>query len=163
MDRNGIAQELTLSDLFAGPDRAREIAEANRALQELPPSPQRWEGRARGDGSRLGEEGDEAACSGSSTGVRGSRARGKQGPSVADFRGFTAEMLASACVLAGCDFLPSLPGVGYATAHKYMAKWKTLRRAVGALKRERKKLEVPDGYAAKAEKALLVFRLVPLP
>lgn len=38
------------------------------------------------------------------------------------------DMLAGMCVLAGCDFLPSVPGIGIVRAHSYVSKYRSLDR-----------------------------------
>ena len=40
--------------------------------------------------------------------------------SVPSFRGWTLAMLQATCVLAGCDFLPSLKGISFKTAHSWI-------------------------------------------
>lgn len=41
-----------------------------------------------------------------------------------DFNGFTRQMLLEMCILSGCDYLPSLPGVGVKRAHSLIQKLK---------------------------------------
>ncbi|KAG6482934.1 hypothetical protein ZIOFF_059573 [Zingiber officinale] len=49
------------------------------------------------------------------------------------FKDFDKELLTGMCVLAGCDFLPSIPGIGIKRAYSLVAKYKNLDRwAVGA-------------------------------
>jgi exonuclease 1 len=38
-----------------------------------------------------------------------------------NFKGFTLEMLVTSCVLAGCDYLKSIKGIGFKTAQKLVA------------------------------------------
>ena len=37
------------------------------------------------------------------------------------------------CIMAGCDYLPSVPGVGVATAHKALRAGRTVERALAKL------------------------------
>ena len=41
-----------------------------------------------------------------------------------DFNGFTRQMLLEMCILSGCDYLPSLPGMGVKRAHALIQKLK---------------------------------------
>jgi exonuclease-1 len=45
-------------------------------------------------------------------------------PGVLSFRSFNMEMLRALGVLAGCDFLPSLKGMGFKKAHCLVSKYK---------------------------------------
>ncbi len=40
------------------------------------------------------------------------------------FVGFTQDMFLDMCILAGCDFLGSLPGIGIKKAHQQIKKYK---------------------------------------
>lgn len=60
-------------------------------------------------------------------------------------------------MLSGCDFLPSIKGVGVHRAHKLMKRYRMLSRAVTLLKDDRK-LSVPRTYAASAATALRCFQ-----
>jgi len=59
------------------------------------------------------------------------------------------------CILAGCDYLPSVPGVGIATASKLVARWNTGPRAIRELRRQKK--AVPDDYEKLFRQAELTF------
>lgn len=41
-----------------------------------------------------------------------------------DLNGFTMQMLLEMCILSGCDYLPSLPGMGVKRAHALIQKLK---------------------------------------
>lgn len=41
------------------------------------------------------------------------------------FAGFTKQMLLEMCILSGCDYLQSLPGMGLRRAHALMKKFKS--------------------------------------
>ncbi|KAK9791822.1 hypothetical protein WJX73_000964 [Symbiochloris irregularis] len=73
------------------------------------------------------------------------------------FRHFTLEMLQAVCVLAGCDFLPSVKGVGVHKAHKLIKRYRMLSRAITLLKDDRH-LSVPRDYAQSAQAAVRCFR-----
>jgi len=59
------------------------------------------------------------------------------------------------CILAGCDYLESLPGIGLRKAHRLMAEHKTLDRALRHLRLEGL---CDDTYVEGAHRALLTFR-----
>lgn len=40
--------------------------------------------------------------------------------------GFTKQMILEMCVLSGCDYLPSLPGMGLKRAHALVKKLKSI-------------------------------------
>lgn len=42
-----------------------------------------------------------------------------------NFVGFTMQMLLEMCILSGCDYLQSLPGMGLKKAHALMKKFKS--------------------------------------
>ena len=72
------------------------------------------------------------------------------------FSDFTLEMLQITCVLAGCDFLPSIKGIGFRKAHNLVKAWRTVPRVVAALKRS--KAAVPEGYQQSLQRAVWGFR-----
>lgn len=41
------------------------------------------------------------------------------------FEGFSRQMLLEMCILSGCDYLPSLPGMGLKKAHASIKKFKS--------------------------------------
>ena len=59
-------------------------------------------------------------------------------------------------MLSGCDYLPSIPGVGLRTAYQLLKKHKTVEKAVKMLRLEGKK-RIPDGYLEAFELAEKVF------
>ncbi|KAG1668814.1 hypothetical protein FOA52_004908 [Chlamydomonas sp. UWO 241] len=72
------------------------------------------------------------------------------------FVGFSHEMFAMTCIMAGCDFLPSLPNIGLKKAHQLMKKF---RDAVKVCKNLRfKGTTVPRDYEERLQRALWVFR-----
>ena len=59
-------------------------------------------------------------------------------------------------MLAGCDYLPSIPGIGIKTAHKLLRRYKTVERLLQSLRLEGSHA-VPDAYAAEFSRAELAF------
>ena len=59
-------------------------------------------------------------------------------------------------ILSGCDYLPSIPGIGLKTAWVLLKKHKTVEGMLAALKREGKK-RVPEGYLDAFRRAEQVF------
>lgn len=70
--------------------------------------------------------------------------------------GFDDAMFLELCALAGCDFLPSLPGVGLKTAARHLARHRTAARVVRCLKLAGK--PVPADYEAGLARAVAAFR-----
>lgn len=75
------------------------------------------------------------------------------------FSNFTLEMLQITCVLAGCDFLPSIKGIGFRKAHTLVKAWRTVPQVIAALKRS--KTVVPEGYPEALQRAIWGFRWGP--
>eukprot|EP00906_Rhabdomonas_costata_P031870 RCo044963 len=79
----------------------------------------------------------------------------------AGFAQFSAEMVLRACILAGCDYLPSLPGIGVKTAQKLVRQHGSLENVLQALLTDPKSRftarELSE-YAAKFREAELTFR-----
>ncbi|KVI04562.1 5'-3' exonuclease, C-terminal domain-containing protein [Cynara cardunculus var. scolymus] len=61
------------------------------------------------------------------------------------------------CVLAGCDFLSSVPGIGIAKAHALVSKYRNLDRVLSTLKHE-KGNQMPEDYFKSFHKAFAVFQ-----
>lgn len=59
------------------------------------------------------------------------------------------------CILAGCDYLPSVPGIGIAKALALVKHWNTGARAIKELRRLKK--AVPDDYEKLFRQAKLTF------
>jgi hypothetical protein len=98
---SGHAEELLAEVMYAGPPAPPPPAAG------VPPAapPAAPEGPAASGGAGRGRG-------------RGGRPAAAAGGRVVDFTAFSLEMVRAACVLAGCDFHPSLPGVQYITAHR---------------------------------------------
>lgn len=73
-----------------------------------------------------------------------------------NFGTWTLAQFQTLCVLAGCDYLPSLPGLGLKTAYKLVKSHGTIARILPLLQVRHGPL--PDGYAQMFERALLTFR-----
>ncbi|KAF7849126.1 hypothetical protein BT93_L1221 [Corymbia citriodora subsp. variegata] len=71
------------------------------------------------------------------------------------FAGFTKQMVLEMCILSGCDYLQSLPGVGLKTAHALIKKFKTYDKVIKHLKYTR---SVPPNYEELFHKAILTFQ-----
>ncbi|KXN86523.1 Exodeoxyribonuclease 1 [Leucoagaricus sp. SymC.cos] len=60
-------------------------------------------------------------------------------------------------ILSGCDYLPSIPGIGLKTANNLLRKWKNAEAVVRAVMLEGKK-NVPNGYMKQFNLAEKCFR-----
>jgi len=60
-------------------------------------------------------------------------------------RGWTDAQFRAMAILSGCDYLPSIPGVGLKTAWTFLRKYRTPENVIRALRLEGKK-KVPQGY-----------------
>lgn len=47
-----------------------------------------------------------------------------------NFAGFTIDMIQEMCILSGCDYLSSLPGMGLKRAHSLISKFKTFQKVI---------------------------------
>ncbi|KAL2934159.1 Exonuclease 1, partial [Bienertia sinuspersici] len=56
----------------------------------------------------------------------------------------------------GCDFLPSIPGIGIVKAHALVSKYRNIDRVLSVLKSDKGK-QVPDDYARSFREAVAVF------
>ncbi|CAN0891482.1 Exonuclease 1 [Linum grandiflorum] len=73
------------------------------------------------------------------------------------FRHLNMELFTGMCVLAGCDFLPSVPGIGIVKAHTIVSKYRNLDRVLSVLKLD-KGSQMPDDYINSFRQALAVFQ-----
>ncbi|KAJ0764896.1 putative exodeoxyribonuclease I [Helianthus annuus] len=73
------------------------------------------------------------------------------------FLHFDKELFTGMCVLAGCDFLPSVPGIGIAKAHALVSKYRNLDRVLSVLKYD-KGDQMPKDYFTSFREALAVFQ-----
>ena len=72
------------------------------------------------------------------------------------FAGFTPDQFLEMCVMSGCDYLPSLPGVGIKKAHALMRRFKRHDAALRSLRFEG--TPVPRKYEQGFKDALDVFK-----
>jgi len=67
------------------------------------------------------------------------------------------------CILAGCDYLDSIPGFGFSRAVKEVLKYKSVKSLLkvhryGLAKGKAKKVEMPDNYEDNFERAQIAFK-----
>lgn len=77
-----------------------------------------------------------------------------------NFKDFSHEMLLTACILSGCDYLDSIKGIGFKKAVKLVddaGKENTFMEAMTAL-RDEGKVSIPSKYEKKFRKAFLTFK-----
>ncbi|XP_068638272.1 exonuclease 1-like [Aristolochia californica] len=72
------------------------------------------------------------------------------------FKHFDKELFTGMCVLAGCDFLASIPGIGIKRAYALVSKYRNLDRVLSVIKYE-KGQQVPENYAKSFREAVAVF------
>jgi 5'-3' exonuclease len=77
-----------------------------------------------------------------------------QSPSL---EGWTHSMFLDWCLLSGCDYLPSVHGLGIVTAHKLVARHRA-HRPILAYLRSSRTYSLPEGYEERYEQARLCFR-----
>ncbi|KAI3883730.1 hypothetical protein MKW92_020706 [Papaver armeniacum] len=70
--------------------------------------------------------------------------------------GFTQQMVLEMCILSGCDYLPSLPGMGLMKAHALICKFKSYEKVIKHLKYST--VAVPPLYEESFKKALWTFQ-----
>ncbi|KAI8573788.1 hypothetical protein RHMOL_Rhmol01G0302800 [Rhododendron molle] len=73
-----------------------------------------------------------------------------------NFTGFTQQMLLEMCILSGCDYLPSLPGMGLKKAHALMKKFGSYDKVIKHLKYST--VAVPPSYEDSFRKAMMTFQ-----
>jgi exonuclease-1 len=72
------------------------------------------------------------------------------------FVGWSDIQFRAMAILSGCDYLPSIPGIGLKTAYTLLRKHKTVENVVRAVRLEGKK-DVPKGYMQAFRLAEKVF------
>jgi len=65
-------------------------------------------------------------------------------------------MFVEMCIFSGCDYLPSIPGLGIKRSHALISKQKCYKKALRCLRFEGK-YKIPADYAENFEKAKLTF------
>ncbi|KAK4779347.1 hypothetical protein SAY86_006875 [Trapa natans] len=73
------------------------------------------------------------------------------------FHGFTEDLFIGMCVFAGCDFLPSVPGIGVKRSYSLVSKYRNLDRALSVLRIEKGNL-MPEDYSKNFQEAVAVFQ-----
>ncbi|XAR63945.1 Exodeoxyribonuclease I [Bertholletia excelsa] len=76
---------------------------------------------------------------------------------VPSFQNFDMVLFTGMCVLAGCDFLPSVPGIGISKAYSLVSKYRNLDRALSVLKFEKGNI-MPEDYSRSFREAVAVFQ-----
>ncbi|KAF4360670.1 hypothetical protein G4B88_010665 [Cannabis sativa] len=72
------------------------------------------------------------------------------------FAGFTKQMILEMCILSGCDYLQSLPGMGLKRAHALIKRFTTYDKVIKHLRYSIS--SVPPLYEESFKKALLTFQ-----
>ncbi|XP_076888189.1 exonuclease 1-like [Bidens hawaiensis] len=73
-----------------------------------------------------------------------------------NFTGFTKQMILEMCILSGCDYLQSLPGMGLKRAHALIKKFKSYDKVIKHLKFSG--IIVPPVYEESFRKAIMTFQ-----
>lgn len=60
------------------------------------------------------------------------------------------------CVLAGCDFVPSIPGIGVKKAHQHLRRSRCFLKVVRALRWDG--ATIPQDYERRVQRALWTFQ-----
>lgn len=72
------------------------------------------------------------------------------------FEGWTHQEFRQMAILSGCDYLPSITGMGLKNAHKFLRKYESVEKVLRALRLEGK-WRIPPTYAADFERAEFTF------
>nr|POE91781.1 exonuclease 1 [Quercus suber] len=72
------------------------------------------------------------------------------------FAGFTKQMLLEMCILSGCDYLQSLPGMGLKRAYALIKKFKSYDKVIKHLRYST--VSIPPSYEELFRKAILTFQ-----
>jgi exonuclease-1 len=72
------------------------------------------------------------------------------------FNNFTQDMFRQMCILSGCDYLPSITGLGVKKAHGLLSKYRTMDRVFRFLRNDRN-FVVPPEYEEAFERAERTF------
>lgn len=73
-----------------------------------------------------------------------------------DFTSYSKQMLLEMCILSGCDYLPSLPGMGVKRAHGLMRRFRNYRKVIKHLRYNA--VCVPSDYEDMFTQAVLTFQ-----
>jgi len=78
-----------------------------------------------------------------------------------DLAGLDQDRFTECCILAGCDYLDSIPGFGFSRAVKEVKKCKTVSRLFKVLRhleKHEKKVKMPDNYEENFSRSLIAFK-----
>jgi exonuclease 1 len=76
-----------------------------------------------------------------------------------DFKIFKDDMFIKTCIMSGCDYLPSIKGIGIKKAHKmFLLQENDQISEILTKLRQEGKLQVDDDYEENFEKAYLTFK-----
>ncbi|KAF9972046.1 Rad2 nuclease [Actinomortierella ambigua] len=73
------------------------------------------------------------------------------------FHNWTMTEIRHMCILSGCDYLPSIPGMGLKTAHRMLRRHKTYGRVIKDVRMENTSVRVPTNYEQLFEQADMTF------
>lgn len=75
------------------------------------------------------------------------------------FDGWTDDQMCLLCILSGCDFLPSIHGMGFKRAHEIVAQAKTMDKALEQISKTRRWQQyMEEDYVDNVAKAFQTFR-----
>jgi exonuclease-1 len=75
-----------------------------------------------------------------------------------EWQAWEASLVTDMCILSGCDYLPSIPGVGLKTAHATLRQFRSVERALATLLADKAALGMPpELYLSLINKAQMVF------
>lgn len=74
------------------------------------------------------------------------------------FVNWSHDMFLDMCLLAGCDYVPSVHGLGIKTAHRLVKEHRTPKRILEALKSQSSKFALPDNFEEAFWQGRAVFR-----
>ncbi|KAI5080018.1 hypothetical protein GOP47_0005497 [Adiantum capillus-veneris] len=77
-----------------------------------------------------------------------------------NFTSFTKQMILEMCILSGCDYLPSLQGMGIKRAHGLMRRFRNYQKVIKHLKYNG--VSVPSSYENMFAKAIATFQHQPV-
>ncbi|KAK3834998.1 MAG: PIN domain-like protein [Linnemannia gamsii] len=73
------------------------------------------------------------------------------------FQDWTLTEIRHMCILAGCDYLPSIPGMGLKTAQRLLRRYKTYDKVIRHVRMENTNMKIPSGYEMDFRQADLTF------
>ena len=156
LDQHGGAVELRIGDVLKR-DSGAAVA-SDGAAAEAEDSPPAEPGIETDDPIEVDDDAEEDEAAPVVATRRGGGGKGSRGGGAPlSFCRFDAELFLCLCVLAGCDFLRSLPGVGFRRAHALCLRAGTAPRLLALLRRDAR-LAAPPAYVTGFVRALHTFR-----